>query len=344
MNLHFGLPSRKLKPVCLTIGSFDGVHRGHARVIQALRRQAGGLGVETAVLTFDPHPRCVLAPDSCPPTLTTVDEKAAIMAEMGVDHLIVLPFTRRTSRQEPAEFMAALARKVPLAGMTIGYDFTFGHQRRGNRQFLEAWGAEHAFAVQAVQALSRGGAIVSSSVIRALLLEGKVAPAARLLGRHYSISSFVEHGAGVGSRIGYPTANLAITPNKLVPERGVYAVWVDLEGGVHPGAMNVGYRPTFGGSRLTVEAFIFDFHRDVYHEEVRVRFVQRIRDEKRFSGPQALVRQIGHDVARARRILEHAEAGRHEGAGPGAPGDPRPPVATPARGARARVGASPVAG
>jgi riboflavin kinase/FMN adenylyltransferase len=334
VKLHLGLPARRLPPVCLTIGSFDGVHRGHARVVESLKRQAGAAGAETAVLTFDPHPRCVLAPDSCPLTLTTVDEKAAVLDAMGVDHLIVLPFTRRTSLLTAADFMRRIGARLPLRGMTIGYDFAFGHGRQGNREFLEAWGAEHGFGVETVAALELEGTTVSSSAIRALLLEGRVARATRLLGRHYSITSFVEHGAGVGSRIGFPTANLAITPNKLVPERGVYAVWVDLLGGTHPGAMNIGYRPTFGGDRLTVEAFVFDFHRDVYREEVRVRLVQRIRDERRFSGPEALMAQIGRDVARARAILARPSAGRVDGAGPGAPGHPRPVVVT----ARRRAG------
>jgi riboflavin kinase/FMN adenylyltransferase len=280
------------------------------------------------VLTFDPHPRCVLAPDGCPPTLTTVDEKAAVLAGMGIDHLIVLPFTRRTSKLTAAEFMERLGARMALAGMTVGHDFAFGHRRQGNREFLEEWGRRHGFAVQAVEALRRGGTVISSSVIRGLLLEGRVAPAARLLGRQYSISSLVEHGAGVGNRIGYPTVNLSITPNKLVPERGIYAVWVDLLGGTYAGALNIGYRPTFGGTRLTVEAFIFDFDRDVYHQEVRVRLVRRLRDERKFATVDALVAQIGRDVVRARRVLEHLDAGRKAGAGPGAPGDPRPDVAT----------------
>src|SRR5260370_12270412 len=137
----------------------------------------------------------------------------------------------------------------------------------------------------------------SSSRIRELLLEGQDDHAARLLGRHYSISSFVEHGAGRGSRIGFPTANLAITPNKLVPKNGVYAVWVDIAGRTYPGALNAGYRPTFGENRLTVEAFLFDFEGDIYNEDVRVRFVQRIRDEKRFDSTEALLAQIGKDVS-----------------------------------------------
>jgi riboflavin kinase/FMN adenylyltransferase len=200
--------------------------------------------------------------------------------------------------------MDATTARLPLRGLVIGYDFALGHQRRGDRAFLEHYGSSHACEVEVITPHSAEGHVISSSRIRELLLEGQVAHATRLLGRQYSISSFVEHGAGRGSRIGFPTANLAITPNKLVPKNGVYAVWVDIAGKSYPGALNAGYRPTFGENRLTVEAFVFDFEGDIYNQDVRVRFVQRIRDEKRFDSPEALVAQIGKDVARARRILK----------------------------------------
>jgi riboflavin kinase/FMN adenylyltransferase len=304
VETHFGLPQRPLAPGWLTIGSFDGVHRGHVKVLRRLLQLAGRRRLPTAVMTFDPHPRCVLAPDTCPLSLTTVDEKAAILADLGIDHLVVMPFTHKLSQLTATEFMDTTTAKLPLHGLVIGYDFALGHQRRGDRAFLEHYGSHHACEVEVITPHSTEGHVVSSSRIRELLLEGQVAHAARLLGRHYSISSFVEHGAGRGSRIGFPTANLAITPNKLVPKNGVYAVWVDIAGKVYPGALNAGYRPTFGENRLTVEAFVFDFEGDIYNEDVRVRFVRRIRDEKRFDSTEALVAQIGKDVARARRILE----------------------------------------
>ena len=303
MEVYFGLPRRPLPAGWLTIGSFDGVHRGHAKVARRLLQLARRQGAPTSVMTFDPHPRCVLAPDTCPLSLTTVDEKTAVLAELGIDDLVVMPFTHRLSQLTATEFMDKTLARVPLRGLVIGYDFALGHQRRGDRPFLEHYGDRHGFEVEVIPPHSAEGHVVSSSRIRELLLEGRVGHAARLLGRHYSISSFVEHGTGTGSRIGFPTANLAITPNKLVPRNGVYAVWVDVAGNAYPGALNAGYRPTFGGNRLTVEAFIFDFDRDLYHEEVRVRFVQRIRDEKKFDSPEALVEQIGKDVSRARVIL-----------------------------------------
>jgi riboflavin kinase/FMN adenylyltransferase len=303
MNVRFDLPKQPLAPSWLTIGSFDGVHRGHQKVIKSLVRRAHRDGVGPSVMTFDPHPRCVLAPDTCPLSLTTVDEQAEAMAGLGVDDLVVMPFTRRLSQLTATHFMEKITARVPLRGLVIGYDFALGHQRRGDRAFLEHYGDTHGFDVEVITPHSTEGAIISSSRIRTLLLEGQVAHATRLLGRHYSITSFVEQGTGTGSRIGYPTANFAITPNKLVPKQGVYAVWVDIDNIAYPGAMNIGYRPTFGGTTLTVEAFIFDFHKDIYQETVRARFVQRIRDEKKFESSEALVRQINKDVARARAIL-----------------------------------------
>jgi riboflavin kinase / FMN adenylyltransferase len=304
MEVHFDLPTRPLPPGWLTIGSFDGVHRGHVKVLKRMLHLAHREGAPTTVMTFDPHPRCVLAPDTCPLSLTTVDEKAAVLAEHGIDNLVVQPFTHKLSQLTATEFMDKTTARIPLKGLVIGYDFALGHQRRGGRAFLENYGAAHGFEVDVITPHSAGSDVISSSLIRAALLEGQVARAARLLGRHYSISSFVEHGTGTGSRIGFPTANLAITPNKLVPKNGVYAVWVDIAGQTYPGALNAGYRPTFGENRLTVEAFIFDFNRDIYREDVRVRFVQRIRDEKKFESPAALVKQIEKDVARARTILK----------------------------------------
>ena len=303
MNVHFGLPAERLGPSWVTIGSFDGVHRGHAEVVRRLTRQARTGSCDTVVVTFDPHPRCVLAPDACPPMLTTVEEKAEIVGTMGVDHLVVLPFTRRTSQLTPSQFIDQLLRKIPAHGFVIGYDFAFGHKRRGNRDFLAGYGARHGFEVDVVQAHSRSGRIISSSAIRALLLEGKVGPARALLGRDYWITSFVEAGTQTGSRIGFPTANFAIPPNKLVPQNGIYAVWVDLKGKTYRAAMSIGYRPTFGDNRLTVEAFILDFKEDIYHETIRARFVRRIRDERKFPGVEPLVAQIEKDVARTRSIL-----------------------------------------
>lgn len=303
MKVHFGLPARDLPRSWLTIGSYDGVHRGHARVLSLLTRRARATGAAPVVLTFDPHPRCVLTPDSCPPSLTTVDEKAEVLEALGVEHLIVLEFTRKTSELTATEFIEMITARVPLRGMVIGYDFSFGHQRRGNREFLANYGDRHGFELEVVQAHSRGGEVISSTRIRGLLLEGRIAPANQLLGREYSLSTFIEHGTETGSRIGYPTANFAITPNKLVPRTGVYAVWVDVDGMPYQGAMNIGYRPTFGENRLTVEAFLLDFSGNLYGRRLRARFVQRVRDERRFESVDALVGQIGRDVQRVRDIL-----------------------------------------
>jgi riboflavin kinase/FMN adenylyltransferase len=303
LEVHFGLRTTIPQPSWLTIGSFDGVHRGHQRVIRRVIQLARKRRGAATVLTFDPHPRCILQPDNCPPSLTTVDEKAEILSELGVERMVVVPFDRKIAALSATAFMDQLRRQMALQGIVAGYDFAFGHNRRGDRAFLERYGDRHGFPVEVVAPHSAEGQVVSSSRIRGLLLEGLVGHAARLLGREYSISSFVESGSGTGSRIGYPTANLAVTPNKLVPRRGVYAVRVDVGGSEFQGAMNIGYRPTFGENRLTVEVFIFDFSGDIYRTNVKALLVQRIRDEKKFESVDALVAQIGRDVERARSIL-----------------------------------------
>ncbi|MGI8608119.1 MAG: bifunctional riboflavin kinase/FAD synthetase [Candidatus Dormibacteria bacterium] len=303
MKVHFGLPAQRLDPAWITIGSYDGLHQGHRQLLDRVLMGARRDSSSTALVTFDPHPRCVLAPDSCPMTLTTVDEKADLLGEMGVDHLVVLPFDRQLSLLSATDFMDRLVDRVPLRGLVIGHDFALGHDRQGNRAFLQECGRERGFEVETIEPFSLDDHVVSSSYIRTLLLEGDVATAARLLGRDYSISSFVEHGTGTGSRIGYPTANFSITPNKLVPHTGVYATWVDIDGRAYQGAMNIGYRPTFGENRLTVEAFILDFEGDIYHQDVRARLVARIRDEQKFESVDALIAQIGIDVDHARSQL-----------------------------------------
>jgi riboflavin kinase/FMN adenylyltransferase len=255
------------------------------------------------MVTFEPHPRCVLDPDHCPPSLTTLDEKTWLFDGLGLDQVIVIPFTPQVAALTPAGFMRRLTRGMQLGQVVVGYDFAFGQGRRGDHAFLQRLGSKEGFAVRVVPALQRGGEPVSSSRIRRLILLGQVRAAAQLLGRDYFFRSVVEHGAQRGHRIGFPTANLKITPNKLLPANGVYAIRVQLEEIALTGVLNVGFRPTFGGNTLTVEAFIFDFEGDLYGKLLTVSFVQRLRGEKRFASAEALQQQIGRDVANAKRIL-----------------------------------------
>ena len=307
MRVQFGLPDATEPggaPVHLTIGNFDGVHLGHRRILEALVAGARAAGGEAVVMTFDPHPRCVLDPDNCPTQLTTLDEKRDLLERCGIDRLVVLEFTRALSRWSAEHFCDRVtAGFAPLRRLVVGYDFALGHNRRGDIAFLGAWGRRHGFAVEPVEVEVVGAEPVSSSRIRRGLLDGEVATAARLLGRPYFLDSWVVHGAQRGTRLGFPTANLAITPNKCLPARGIYAMWVLVQGQWQQAATSVGYNPTFGGDHLTVEAYLLDFTGDIYRERLRAAFVARLREERAYATAEELSAQIAVDVEDARRQL-----------------------------------------
>jgi riboflavin kinase/FMN adenylyltransferase len=260
------------------------------------------------LVTFEPHPRCVLDPDHCPQNLTTLDEKTWLLDRLGLDHLVVVPFTPQVAALSPADFMRRLTRGMQLRRLVVGYDFAFGRGRRGDHAFLRQLGAREGFTLEVVGVQERGGAPISSSRIRRLLLLGQVRAAAQLLGRDYFLRSAVEHGAERGKMLGFPTANLKITPNKLLPANGVYAVRVELDGREHQGALNLGFRPTFGGNTLTVEVFLLDYQGDLYGKLLTVFFVQRLRGERRFASVTALQQQIMRDVESARRVLSRSSS------------------------------------
>lgn len=306
MLVEFELPERRpdeAPPVSLAIGSFDGVHVGHQRLLAAAVEEARRNGGEAVVITFEPHPRCVLDPDRCPLSLTTLDEKHDRLAAAGIDRLVVLAFTKALSRLSAERFCDRLCEALALRTLTVGPDFALGSKRGGDVHFLRRYGAEHGFQVVAVDAAREGCRPVSSSRVRVALLEGHADEANRLLGYPYFLDAWVEHGDGIGARIGFPTANLAITPNKCLPARGVYATWTRVRGAWHVGATNVGYRPTFGGETLTVETFLLDFGEDIYREKVRTVFVARLRDEETYPDAQSLTAQIEKDVGRTRTLL-----------------------------------------
>lgn len=306
MEIDFGLPApgSVVRPTVLTIGNFDGVHLGHQELLRGLVTDARTIGAESVVVTFDPHPRCILDPDNCPPSLTTLDEKRDLLGRLGIDRLVVVEFTRALSRWSAEHFCDRLAASFPdLRGLRVGYDFALGHRRRGDVAFLRAWGRRLGFEVVAVPPVLLDGEPVSSSRVRRALAVGDVAAAARLLGRPYFMDSWVTHGARRGTRLGFPTANLAVTPNKCLPARGIYAMWVLVQGTWQAAATSVGYNPTFGGDHLTVEAYLLDFEGDIYRERLRAAFVARLREERKFATAEELAAQIARDVAAARGHL-----------------------------------------
>jgi riboflavin kinase/FMN adenylyltransferase len=300
----FGFPGPgTLGPSHATIGSFDGIHRGHQALLKPLIAGARAAGAASVLVTFEPHPRCVIDPDHCPPNLTTLEEKTWLLDRLGLDHMVVIPFTPQIAALSAAAFMERLLRGMELRRMVVGQNHRFGHGQRGDPAFLRRLGARHGFSVDVAPTLLRGREPVSSSRIRRLVLLGQVRAAAQLLGRDYLIRSTVEHGAKRGRQLGFPTANLQIAPNKLLPANGIYATRVDLEDATYAGALSVGFRPTFGGSSVTVEVFILDFDADIYGRLLTVWFVQRLRAEKRFASVPALQQQMARDVENARRIL-----------------------------------------
>lgn len=303
-QVTFGFPApASIGPAHVTIGTYDGLHRGHQSILKPMIAGAAQAGVASVMVSFEPHPRCVLDPDHCPANLTTLDEKTWLLEQLGLTHLVVIPFTPQVAAISPATFMDRLMRGLRLEKLFVGYDFAFGRGRRGDHDFLRRLGSRRGFSLEVRPATERGGQPISSSRIRRLILLGQVRAAAQLLGRDYVLRSTVEHGAQRGRLLGYPTANLKITPNKLLPANGVYAIRALIDSDAYAGALNLGFRPTFGGNTLTVEAFLFDFDGDLYDRLLTVSFVQRLRGEKRFASLPALQSAIARDVENAKRIL-----------------------------------------
>src|SRR5438128_6445591 len=269
--VSFGFPAPgAFGPSHATIGTFDGVHRGHQALLKTLVAGARSAGAASVLITFEPHPRCVLDPDHCPPNLTTLDEKTWLLDQMGLDHVVVIPFTPQIGALSAAAFMQRLLRGMEIRRMVVGENHRFGHGQRGDSAFLRRFGARHGFTVEVAPTLTRGREPISSSRIRRLVLLGQVRAAAQLLGRDYFIRSTVEHGLKRGRELGFPTANLRISPNKLLPATGIYAVRVDSADRTYAGALSVGFRPTFGSTSLTVEVFILAFDADVYDTQLTV--------------------------------------------------------------------------
>jgi riboflavin kinase/FMN adenylyltransferase len=304
LKVSFGFPAAgALPPAQVTIGTYDGLHRGHLSLVGPMIEDAKKSGLASVVVTFEPHPRCVLDPEHCPQVLTTLDEKTWLLDQLGLDYLVVIPFTPQVAALSPASFMRRLMRGVPLRRLVVGYDFRFGQGRRGDAAFLQRLASRLGFTLTVGTPVRRGGQPIGSSSIRRLLLLGQVRAAAQLLGRDYFLRSTVEHGAHRGRTLGYPTANLRITPGKLIPANGIYAVRALVEGRTYGGALSAGFRPTFGENTLTVEVFLFEFEGDLYGKLLTVMFVQRLRGERRFAMVESLREQIAKDVVNAQRVL-----------------------------------------
>lgn len=288
----------------VAIGSFDGVHAGHQQIMKELVASARSLGLESAVVTFEPHPLAVLMPGDEPPILTDLPEKASLTGELGVNRLVVVPFDRAFAAQSPEEFVRrVLIEKLRAAVVMEGYNFTFGHRGLGTTRLLKDLGRQLGFLVRIFDPVILGGETVSSTLVRNKLGKGQVEEAAALLGRPYSVAGEVVSGDRRGRQLGFPTANVAVPAGRAVPGRGVYAVWATVQGETYPGMANIGIRPTFGPGPTSVEVHLLDFGGEIYGQRLSAAFVRKLRDEKAFPGPQALLEQLGRDREATRTVL-----------------------------------------
>lgn len=299
------IPQPFRNPV-ITIGNFDGVHLGHQTLFHRVKERSQAVSGQSVVITFDPHPIKLMRPDKQLPLLTTTAQKVKLLAELGVDVVIVHPFSPEFGAIPAREFVDSyLVQRLGVQEVVIGHDYRFGRNREGNIALLQALGAESGFPVHVVDAIEINGTVVSSTLIRNLIQDGQVLAAQEFLGRPYEVTGAVIHGHGRGSRLlGFPTANLAINNGLLVPGTGIYAVRTELWGQMYSAVANVGHCPTFDNQELSLEVYLMDFDQDIYGESLGVQFVQRLRDEERFADVPALVTQIKRDVAAARQIVE----------------------------------------
>ena len=296
-------------PVVIAAGVFDGMHLGHRMVLETAQRESQKLAATAVALTFDPHPATVLRPDSVPGLLTPTPFKLRLMERMGFTHALVLTFDKEFAALLAEDFVERLcAAANPLAGICIGEGWTFGNQRRGNIALLRQIGFEKKFFTCEVPPVRINGMVISSTMIRLALSEGRLADAAQLLGRDHTISGPVLRGAGLGRQIGFPTANLS-TDHLQLPPNGVYAVEVLVEGKPHPGVANLGVRPTVDQTRTRLlEIHLLDFEGDLYDREVEVRLKHFLRPEQRFESVDLLKNQIARDAAAAREFLAQQPA------------------------------------
>ncbi len=300
--LHSLEDARALAGVALALGNFDGVHLGH----RALFKEAARHG-RPGALTFDPHPGKVLQPDLAPRLITPLPRKLQLLEASGLDVVVVLPFSLGFARTPARDFEAMLFDRARLKAVVVGRDYTYGAQRTGTVATLREAATAREVAVAVVEPVTVGGVVASSSRIREYILEGRVGAAQALLGRAFDLDGVVVKGDGRGRSIGWPTANVD-THGELLPASGVYAVRVRASDGWHGGAANIGTKPTFGGSAVTVEVHLLDWSGDLYGQEVRVEFLERLRAERRFGSVSELTAQIHRDVEAARVVLARTPA------------------------------------
>lgn len=290
----------------LTIGVFDGVHRGHQRLIAKVMQEASDKGCAAGVVTFRNHPDSVFNPDFKPRYITALDERIRLIERLGVDFVVPVTFDRAVAGIRARDFAAMLTRRLGMRALVAGPDFAMGYKREGDVQALAAIGAELGFSVSVVDLLSEGDAAVRSTNIRRALAAGDVSGVAKQLGRNYAMSGVVVSGEKRGRTLGFPTANLEVGGDMAIPANGIYATRAFVDGECHMAATSIGTRPTFDGKGRTIEAFLLGFDNILYNKELRLEFVSRLRDELKFDSVEALLEQMALDVEETRAILEAA--------------------------------------
>ena len=287
----------------LALGNFDGLHRGHLKIVERVKRGAAEHGGTPMAMTFDPHPPRVVRPDKAPPLLMTKEQRLEALHRAGIACVAVVRFTPELSQWDPETFVRrVLVEWLRISKVWVGANFLFGHGRSGNFSTLRTLGQRYGFRAEKIDPVRYKDFVVSSTRVRRLISEGRMDEAGALMGHPYYVDGQVVHGRGRGREIGVPTANLA-THNELVPPHGVYATTMTVEGIVHAGITNVGVRPTFGESDLSIETHLLNYDGDLYGRDVRLSFVQRLRDERRFPDVDALRAQIDADQRRAERLF-----------------------------------------
>ncbi len=290
--------------MALTIGVFDGVHRGHQRLIGKVVDEAKQHGCSAGVLTFRNHPDSVFNPDFCPRYITSVPERIRLIKQIGVDFVVPITFDREIAAIRAKDFAAMLCDTLRLRSLVVGPDFAMGYKREGTVDALSAIGADMGFTVSIVELLSEDAAPVSSTGIRHALVRGDVSAAAKMLGRNFTLDGTVVSGEKRGRTLGYPTANLAVSPGMAIPANGIYACRAYVDGVAHMAATSIGVRPTFNGEGRTIEAFLLQFDKDLYNKGLSLEFVQRLRDELKFDSVDDLLEQMRQDVEQTQAILQ----------------------------------------
>jgi riboflavin kinase/FMN adenylyltransferase len=296
-----------LKNPVLTIGNFDGVHRGHLALFERVKIRAKAIGGISAVMTFQPHPLKIMKPEKAPRLITPTAQKLTLISQSGIDTIFCLHFDKTFAAISAEDFVQdILVRKIGVKELVVGYDYTFGHNRTGNSELLHRMGKELGFQIHEVQPVLMGKRVVSSTSIRELVKAGELAEAKKLLGRDYQISGTVIRGKNRGGRLlGFPTANLEVV-DELTPREGVYAVTVLINGQIYNGVTNIGHNPTFGQGPLSIETHVLDYSGDLLGQTIRVNFLERLRAEKTYKSIEELAHQIDLDVKLARKILASA--------------------------------------